>query len=129
MRKKRHKAKMVLYCLDLWPESLTVGGVRKGSVLYRFFHRVSRKIYSKADQILVSSKSFSKYFEDEFGIKNTLYLPQYAEDTFSPESCRKIPNGYIDLMFAGNIGTAQSVDTIIKAAAFCKLLQVCVRYS
>ena len=47
-------------------------------------------------------------------------MPQYAEDTFSPEECKKIPNEYIDLMFAGNIGSAQSVDTIIKAAALCK---------
>ncbi len=114
--KKRHQTRMVLYCLDLWPESLTVGGIRKGSVVYRFFHKVSKKMYSKADQILVSSKSFSKYFRDEFGITNTSYLPQYAETVFSAEKCRKEPGDTIDLMFAGNIGIAQSVDTIIYAA-------------
>ena len=74
------------------------------------------KYVLQADRILVSSKSFSKYFEEEFGIANTTYLPQYSETLFDPESCRKDPNGTIDLMFAGNVGTAQSVETIIYAA-------------
>ncbi len=114
--KNKHRTRMVLYCLDLWPESLAVGGVKKGSALYRFFHRVSRRMYAKPDQILVSSKDFSTYFKEEFGITNTLYLPQYAETVFSPECCKKEPNQTIDVMFAGNIGAAQSVDTIIYAA-------------
>ncbi len=114
--KKKHQTKMVLYCMDLWPESLTVGGVRKGSILYRYFYKVSAKIYAQADRILVSSRSFSKYFQDEFGISDTLYLPQYAETLFCAEQCQKQPDGKIDVMFAGNIGTAQSVDTIIWAA-------------
>lgn len=116
---QKHNKKSVLYCLDLWPASLGVVGLNKG-IIYKWFHRVSQKIYCSVDKLLISSQSFSKYFAEEFNIRDTVYLPQYAEDTFSPESCRKIPNGYIDLMFAGNIGTAQSVDTIIKAAAFCK---------
>lgn len=114
--KKRHGTRLVLYCLDLWPESLLVGGVKKGSALYKIFHRVSQKIYTKADQILVSSQAFSKYFQEEFGIRNTFYLPQYAETVFDAAHCKKTPNGIIDLMFAGNIGSAQSIDTIMYAA-------------
>lgn len=114
--KKKHKAPIVLYCLDLWPESLVAGGINRESSIYRFFHKVSEKIYKQADRILITSRSFSDYFEKEFGIKDTEYLPQYAEAIFTPEQCRKKSNDYVDLMIAGNIGTAQSVDTIIKAA-------------
>lgn len=117
--KKKHHKKLVLYCLDLWPASLTAGGV-KGGVIYKWFYCESKKIYHAADKILITSKSFSDYFEKEFNITDTVYLPQYAEDTFTPEQCRKEPDEFIDLMFAGNVGTAQSVDTIIKAAALCK---------
>lgn len=117
---KKHHKKLVLYCLDLWPESLTVGGVKRGSGIYRYYRRVSEKIYRSADKLLVTSKSFSDYFEKEFGILNTEYLPQYAEGIFTPEQCRKEPDGYIDLMFAGNVGSAQSVDTVIRAAALTK---------
>ena len=117
--KRKHHKKLVLYCLDLWPASLTAGGV-KGGVIYKWFYRESKKVYHAADKILITSKSFSDYFEKEFNITDTVYLPQYAEDTFTPEQCRKEPDEFIDLMFAGNVGTAQSVDTIIKAAALCK---------
>ena len=114
--KKKHHTKLVLYCLDLWPESLCTGGIRKESFVYKHFHKVSEKIYRQADKILISSKSFADYFEKEFGIRNAVYLPQYAETVFTPEQCRKEPNEYLDLMFAGNLGKAQSVVTIIEAA-------------
>lgn len=114
--KKKHNVPVVLYCLDLWPESLVAGGIKRNSTIYKFFHKVSERIYKKPDKILITSKSFSDYFIKEFGINDTEYLPQYAESIFKPEMCKKEPDGTIDLMFAGNIGEAQSVDTIIKAA-------------
>lgn len=114
--KKKHGVPVVLYCLDLWPESLVAGGIARDSALYKIFHRISEKIYRQADQILVSSRSFVSYFEREFRMTGIEYLPQYAETIFTPEQCRKVENGCIDLMFAGNLGTAQSVGTIIEAA-------------
>lgn len=112
---KMHKKKTVLYCLDLWPASLIAGGVQSGAI-YKWFYRESKKVYRAVDKILITSKSFADYFEKEFEITDTVYLPQYAEDTFTPEQCRKEPDEYIDLMFAGNLGAAQSVKTIIEAA-------------
>lgn len=116
---KLHNKKSILYCLDLWPASLVAGGVSKG-LIYKWFYHESKKIYKSVDKILITSKSFAKYFEEEFDIKETYYLPQYAEDTFNFEKCKKSPNGFIDLMFAGNVGTAQNVDSIIKVASLCK---------
>ncbi len=114
--KKKYNKKLVIYCLDLWPESLVAGGIKRGSFIYKIFHKISKKIYMQADKILITSKSFADYFGKEFGIKNTEYLPQYAETIFTPELCKKEPDKYIDLMFAGNLGIAQCVDTIIRAA-------------
>lgn len=114
--KKKYGSPVILYCLDLWPESLVAGGIRRDSSIYKFFHRISEKIYMQADKILITSRSFANYFEKEFGITDTEHLPQYAEAIFAPKQCWKEENGYIDLMFAGNIGAAQSVDTIVKAA-------------
>ncbi len=114
--KRRHNVPVILYCLDLWPESIMAAGISKDGLIYKLFHRISEKIYRNSDKILVTSPAFSDYFEREFGIRDTEYLPQYAEDIFTPEKCGKTPNGYIDLMFAGNVGAAQDVDTIIEAA-------------
>lgn len=102
--------------MDLWPESLIAGNIGRGGLVYRFFHKVSQKIYKQVDKILITSKSFADYFEKEFEIVDLGYLPQYAESIFISEICKKEMNGYVDLMFAGNVGIVQSVDTIIKAA-------------
>ena len=118
--KKKHGTKLVMYTLDLWPESLTAGGIKKSSFIFKHFHKVSKKMYSAADVILTSSKSFENYFKTEFDIEVTDHVPQYAEALFTPEACKKEPDGNIDLMFAGNVGAAQSIDTIIKAAALTK---------
>ncbi len=47
-------------------------------------------------------------------------MPQYAESVYSPETCKKTTDENIDLMFAGNIGAAQSVETILEAADMLK---------
>ena len=114
--KKKHGKKLVLYSLDLWPESLVAGGISQKSFLYRHYKKVSEKIYGQADKIFVTSKMFSDYFAAQFGITDTEYLPQYAEDMFLPDACKKTPDGNIDLMFAGNVGAVQSVETVIGAA-------------
>lgn len=115
--KKKHHKKLVLYCLDLWPESLCVGGVKKSSVIYKLFKIISKKIYKNADEILITSKTFRKYFKKMFKIsdKKIHYLPQYAEAQFLGLKEKK-QEEYFHLLFAGNIGTAQSVETIIDAA-------------
>lgn len=114
--KKKYNVPAIMYCLDLWPESLIAGGIKRKSIIYRVFNYISKKIYREMDKILITSESFSEYFISKFKIYNTEYLPQYAEELFLPEKCKKKPNQYIDLMFAGNIGTAQNVKIIIDAA-------------
>lgn len=115
--KKKNHVPILMYCLDLWPESLTAGGIRKGSALYRAFHRISGKIYRRMDRILVTSKMFEDYLMEEFSIgrERIGYLPQYAEKIFE-QPFEKQTNAETLLTFAGNIGAAQSVDTIIAAA-------------
>lgn len=120
--KKKHKTKIIMYCLDLWPISLCVGGMSTKSIVYKLFHKISVDIYKKMDLILNTSESFKNYQVNKLKIDSSIisYLPQYAETIFLPSSCKKLPNEFIDLMFAGNIGTAQSIKTIITAAKLCK---------
>lgn len=115
--KKKHKVPVVMYCLDLWPESLIAGGITRQSAIYKYFHHVSKRIYRQMDKILITSRMFTRYLEDEFGIKKERieYLPQYAEGIFEQIPVRE-EDGVFNFMFAGNIGAVQSVETIIKAA-------------
>ena len=115
--KKKHGTPVVMYCLDLWPESLVAGGVSRGSVIYKIFHGISKRIYRSVDRILITSRMFHSYLEEQFGVANDKieYLPQYAEGLFEKLPFKK-ETGMVDLVLAGNIGAAQSVETIIKAA-------------
>lgn len=115
--KRRHRIRMLLYCLDLWPDSLAAGGIREGSFVYRVFLKISRWVYSQADTILVSSKTFKGYFEHvlKMNTRHIKHLPQYAEDIFT-EQVFEPENNKCNIVFAGNIGEMQSVETIIRAA-------------
>lgn len=117
--KLRFKKKIVLYCLDLWPQSLISGGVKHNSIIYRLFLIITKFIYNKIDRIQISSSLFEKYFKDELNIKKKLnYIPQYANDIFLKVSDYKeieIDENCFNLMFAGNLGEMQSVETLIRA--------------
>ena len=119
---KKHNIPLVMYEMDLWPESLLAGGIRKNSWIYNHFKRVSSKLYSKFDLILTSTKEHIDYIRNLRGCSDIdfTYLPQYAESVFEKFKFSTISNGVIDLMFAGNIGKGQSIGTIIKAANILK---------
>lgn len=114
--KKMHNCKVVLYCMDLWPASLAAGGLKSGPA-YQYYLKVSQHYYKQADRILITSRMFRDYLTAVIGYpdEKIFYLPQYAADNYlavehHPEK------GMINLTFAGNIGTAQSLDTVLKAA-------------
>ena len=117
---KKHGKKVVLYCMDLWPASLAAGGVQESSLIYRVFHWISGLIYGSADRILITSEMFRDYLCREFDMdENKLqYHPQYAEAMFTKMEMPE--KDTIDLMFAGNVGAAQCLPTILKAAAMLK---------
>lgn len=114
---KKHNVPVVFYTFDLWPESLLAGGFKSGSLLYRYLHRISDRLYNSTDKILITSRTFRPYLIEEFGVDDARisYLPQFAENLFKPSKAKE-ETGVFDFMFAGNIGAAQSLDTILGAA-------------
>ena len=119
---KKFKKTLIMYEMDLWPESLLAGGIKKDSFIYNHYKKVSARIYSQCDKILVSTKEHIDYIKRLPGCANLDidYLAQYADTIFEESNIGNEDNGIVDLMFAGNIGKAQSVDTIIRAAALLK---------
>lgn len=115
---RKHHKKVVMYCMDLWPASLCVGGIKKNSLIYKYYYRVSKNIYKNVDVILVTSRLFKPYFMEYFDIpeEKIHYLPQYALADFSALPAVSEKNT-TDFVFAGNVGTAQNLTVILKAAA------------
>lgn len=119
---KKNNKPLIMYEMDLWPESLLAGGITHKSLIYKHYKKVSAKIYSQFDKIIVSTKEHIPYIKALPGCNNLdiEYLAQYADTLFEENDFGWENNGVIDLMFAGNIGKAQSADTIIRAAALLK---------
>lgn len=119
---KKYNKKVIMYEMDLWPESLLAGGITNKSFLYKHYKKISAKIYSRCDKILVTTKEHIPYIKELPGCEDLdiEYLAQYADTIFEESNFGSEDNGAIDLMFAGNIGKAQSVSTIIRAAALLK---------
>ncbi|WP_094603861.1 hypothetical protein SPSIL_042730 [Sporomusa silvacetica DSM 10669] len=116
--KKLTNKPLIIYCHDLWPESIASAGISPTSKLYIILLRLSKWIYKSADEIFTSSKLFKEYFNNTLDIHgNITYLPVYAEALFEEIHTIAPSSGDgINLVFAGNIGEMQSVETIIYAA-------------
>ncbi|MFH1879171.1 MAG: glycosyltransferase family 4 protein [Bacillota bacterium] len=115
------KTKVVLHVMDIWPACLAAMDVREGSLLYAWMKRVSRWIYWRADLLLYSSKRFQTYLKivHQIDVPTDNYLPQFADDVFGNLPAHE-PSAYTELVFAGNIGRVQGVETLIRAAAILK---------
>jgi glycosyltransferase involved in cell wall biosynthesis len=112
---------LVIYCLDLWPDSILATGysASKG-LLFHTLRLISKSIYRQADLLVVSSRSFIDPFRKSVKISGSkiYYCPQHGDD-FSEGAygCGpRLPNNKINLVFTGNIGQAQSINTLIHAA-------------
>ncbi|HEY5589187.1 MAG TPA: glycosyltransferase family 4 protein [Candidatus Paceibacterota bacterium] len=114
--KKRAKIPLVIYIQDLWPMSVTTVGVKTDSFFYKALRKFCSYLYNQGDQIAITSMSYKQYLIDELHVTvNCTYLPQFAEDLFT-QNLQKRTNGKFNVVFAGSIGAAQSVETIVLAA-------------
>ena len=116
--KKKHGVPHVVHCVDLWPESVLVTkAVRKNSLLYRILYIWSKKLYSKADEILIGSPSFEKYFNDVLKISNIKmkYIPQPSLVETSDLAPFPFDNNYFNILYCGNLGLIQQIPCIVEA--------------
>jgi len=117
---KKFKCKSYLWVHDLWPESVRVAGGIKSSIVLGLVNQMTKLIYRFNDQLLVQSPEFKNYILNQ-GVKESkiIYYPYYAEDFYNviekdKSYLSQFPRGF-NLLFAGNIGVAQSFDTIVNA--------------
>ena len=122
--KKIQKIPLDFWVLDLWPESLTSAGGINNKLVLSFFTKMVQYIYNSSDKILISSKGFKESILTKGNYDQKLvYFPNWAEDSILKGglnySIPELPEGF-KILFAGNIGAAQDVDSIIKSALILK---------
>jgi len=116
-------APLAVWVQDLWPESLTATGFIKNRWLLKVVEILVRYIYCRADSILVQSEAFRKPVERLVGNPRKIhYYPNTAQP--SKSDAGSIADSMIvsqlykqfSIVFAGNLGAAQSLETILSAA-------------
>lgn len=119
------KAPMLFWVQDLWPESLKAAGAVKSPAILQMVSKMVRWIYRRCDRVLVQSEAFIEPAVRAGALQErTLYYPNWAESFYRPLPASDIqgvtlPEGF-KIMFAGNLGEAQSLETIVAAADMLK---------
>lgn len=122
---QKHKVPCYLYVQDLWPEAVeTVTGIHNPFII-KPLDTMVRYIYKHCDKIFCTSPSFVRDIcKRGVDKKKVYYWPQYAEEFYRPAEKHSVPEIEDDdsfkIIFTGNIGYAQGLDTIPKAAKILK---------
>lgn len=122
---KKFKAPYYFWVQDLWPESLTAAGGIKNKAVLRIFDKITRHIYKKSKKVLVQSEGFKEYIiKQDVPAEKIIFYPNstesfYIEKQPSEKYQKLLPKGF-NIIFAGNLGEAQSLDTLISAADIIK---------
>ncbi len=116
---------VVLWVQDLWPESLSATGHVQNRVVLKLVEHVVRFIYRHVDLLLVQSRAFEAPVRALASGTPIMYHPNSVDDTFTRQATVESPSvegldkGF-SVMFAGNIGVAQSVEVIVAVALLLK---------
>ena len=114
--------RFVLWVLDLWPESITASGLVRSRGLVSMVRGLSGWLYRQAERVLGSSQAFAPRLRslgvnpDRIG-----YVPSWAEEAYggatpaSASAPAPWESGF-PVMFAGNVGRVQALDTMLDAA-------------
>jgi glycosyltransferase involved in cell wall biosynthesis len=113
-------ARLVTWVQDLWPESLSATGFVRNRAIISAVAAVVRWIYRRNDLLLVQSPAFVNRVERMAGQTPVAYHPNPGEIEFSKPGSRpicplRLEPGF-NVVFAGNLGTVQALDTILAAA-------------
>ncbi|MFN7011366.1 MAG: glycosyltransferase family 4 protein [Allorhizobium sp.] len=118
---KRKKAHLAYWVQDIWPDSLAVTGFVTNSLVLGAVRLLMRALYWQAGTILVQSVALAGSVGRCADARKIVHLPNpapmdEAQGDAIPSDLSEIFEDCFPVLFAGNLGRAQSLETIIGAA-------------
>lgn len=121
---------------DLWPDTLAATGMMERSAVLKTVDSGMRQVYKRASRIAVLSNGFKKKLMER-GVPERkiavipnwtdeaqIQLPEYSAGRAGELGFR----GKFNVVFAGTMGKAQALDTVLEAAAVLKEQAPTVRF-
>lgn len=126
--KKILKTSYVLEITDIWPDTIFATGMLKQGFLASILNKIANLGYKYSAAITVQNIGFKSCLVDRGVNENKIHIVEnWADEAiFRPVNYNidlskkyKMDNKF-NIMFAGNMGTAQGLFNIIEAAILCK---------
>lgn len=138
--KLQKRAHLALWVQDLWPDSLAATGFVRNALLLRIAGWLVRCLYACCDTLLVPSHAFMKHVAKYASMGKITYYPNSidfnCEPNYSsardengelsdsecksvgglPDHLREILDDQFCIVFAGNVGKAQAIESLVEAA-------------
>ena len=120
--KYSRKVPLITWVQDLWPESIKFTSRVSNKRILGALSKLVSWIYKRNDLLLSQSKGFIKSIQEKSGPIDVVYFPnpgEYRVEPFPIVSVNNfnffLPTGF-NIVFAGNLGTVQSLPMILDAA-------------
>lgn len=115
------RARLVTWVQDLWPESLEVTGFVRNQRALALVAGVVRWIYRRNDLLLVQSPAFVSPVRQLAAHTPIAYFPNPGDRPVpagpTTDEAPLVLGAGFSVVFAGNLGTVQALDTVLAAAA------------
>jgi glycosyltransferase involved in cell wall biosynthesis len=132
--KRKTGAHLVVWVQDLWPQSLSATGYVRSKLVLKLVGSMVSWIYAQTDTLLAQSHAFVREIgklaksDKIFFYPNSIESPILDPEARPGEDMSCFDSGF-SVVFAGNIGKAQAIPTLIEAATLlsqsdCQLVLV-----
>lgn len=109
-----YKSKFIIWVQDIWPEVLVdTGYIKKNSIIFKLIKFFTIYLYNNADLLLVQSEGFKKIISKRTRT-DVKILYNCGDENFNRKKLIKKSNT-INILYAGNIGSAQPWERLIKS--------------
>ena len=116
---------IVLDVVDLWPESIEASGLFSNKIMFWLVRRMAKSVYAASNHVSVVTNGFKRNLvalgvpEKKITVINN-WMPSDTYHGATPDPSLAEREGLADrfnVMYAGNMGPMQELQTVIEAAA------------
>jgi len=120
-----YRSKVILDIQDLWPESILSTGMMRTRWYFKWFDKLCKWLYSRAERVIVLSPGFKEYLVAKGVPKKKIeVIYNWCDEGSFPKEA-VINEGIVEektlrILYAGAMGPAQGLETVVKSAEICQ---------